>query len=872
MIFYIGFVVLTSTIEVWAISQEPSDIYGQGLPNQGYLDSFHPTQGRWLLSDERVSRELIQTTMALRLMKTEELLMARKGYLELLHPEDSHAPYRPYPLEIRDIFTNGTHRIFQIEHLLNQLERGTTRLDEQRIQNRRTVFKQLTFLAVTLSQIDRLLFFLSDDLFQDNPSFEQMVQERVKKEPSYTTYWGGTSKSSSSRGKRVRRELEGHFREKLKVSELMENILAQRTVLLNRYPLLGVKIEDGCILYECVYEFLQGRLKLPDLKTSIDSSEMDFNDVHEIELQAIYQGQLETNFKTLSLNEHKLLEWVTPFFDRGIRKSLEGNFRFLQELCKEVYFWDYPTPYLVLALDQSNWKKLLQGDRFFWVDKEVFEQGKRELIALLEKEAEREQTRMQVLEYIGWGTSAVGLATFTVSLGTGALLAHTGRVALGKIITVMGRKVVNRALLASGASYILRRGYAFINQRRYAQLVEDLYTGTVGQNIHHFYQDYQLILKSNYREVIYGVAMIVLCGKGALLKLVRRLFQPVALVGRGAILVSRKGLNFFRAQIQAAKNSLLATLPFFRRLISRTEMLLTPSGQLQRMRMKLTDLAGRNAMKAGTSVRAIREGILSNSLIHKGLEKIMGAYSVFGDSIFIRRQMIVEFLTVISSEILVRGDKIFEQLDYVMLNLMFSMGAIFKLSSQTYHHALKQTGTMTKQANIFPRRGESFSARKFFSNWGKISWGITPSLLWIGGISNGIHLLMESKNRSIDEKDVYRSLENLFYMVSIYSLFSPIRSQFVGQKIDPAIDRLYARGFPGVRNKILKRWTEDIKVPISIANNMVGVVTRSLILGRKDESNHSHYEPDNEDIMYLYREQNNRNIEYLFPEILVGVL
>ena len=311
-----------------------------GLPNDGYLDSFHSSRGPWPSSQHLPSKQLLQTVYALRLAKTESLLRARKGFLELLAPGDEHAPYAPVPQEVKDIFLNGEHRILQIAHLVRQLELdGVVRSAEERVANRQEVFITLSTMAIALSQMDRLVRFLDREIFVDNASYHEMLK-KLAIEHGKIGYWSGFPHKNYGKAHGI---LKKKLREQLKLPELIENILAQRSFLLNRYPLLGVKLKDeACELYQCLYQKLAKQLDLPDLNGRMSSRHIDFNQIKEVDLSQTYQGQAEQNLLLLSRHQEQALREVTPLFDQGIHIALQGNFLFLKKLNSQGLFLGPP--------------------------------------------------------------------------------------------------------------------------------------------------------------------------------------------------------------------------------------------------------------------------------------------------------------------------------------------------------------------------------------------------------------------------------------------------------------------------------------------------------------------------------------------------
>ena len=841
---------------------------GNGIPNRGYLDSSHSTIGDWHHDPHLGSRELLQTVYALRLIKTEELLRARKGYLELLAPGDEYAPHAPVPREVKNIFLNGDRKILQIEHLVRQLEEeGTVRPAPERIDNRKKVLTTLNVKAISLSQMDRLIRFLSREIFEDNPSYDRMLEELATKHktiisnPDWIVYKNYTKASKI---------LKQRLRKKFNISELLENILAQRTALLNQYPLLGAKITDdeNCELYQCLYRKLSTALHLPDLRVKMSSAHIDFATAEGIDLDATYQKQGERNLELLSQKKDVAYYFTAPIFDRGIRVALHGNFEFLKQLNSQRYFWDHRESYFLLALNEKNWQQLGNGRTFFWIHPEVFAKGEAELMALVKEQGDQQKLIARYLQYISWGL-----------IGAGAIVWPIGWAGVG--VTVITRTVSLTFLALSGVSDGLKAYLDHINHERYGVLAQQLYVADIKQGYYGVQKDYRLIAEQDYQEVAYAAGNFLLLSAGPLFKASQYLFRPIIKAGEKTLALSRERIVFLRGKISALKHSALAKFAYYRQLIRRSEQVLNTRRQAQH---NLSHLVSQNAKKSGMSVKAIKALITKNPLISKAWDKL----KLLSQSDFVRRELTVELLAAVMSEILVRQDKFIEEFPFALLNIVFALGVTFNIAKQTHYNALPKdalakTAKSKIKPPIWPDPGKPLVFKTFFRNWFKNSIQLSVPVMWVAGLLNGGLLLYQSliKGEEITQEDMTKAMETFFWMTILISGTSPPRSQWVGKRINPAIDRFYYR-YPRRHSKrdiekgIINapKWSQDMKIPVSMANNMIGVCSMSYILRiRGVQSNDITYGPPwplREEMAYIYHESNRENANYLFPVILTA--
>ena len=838
---------------------------GYGIPNEGYLDSFHSTLAPWNPDPAQGSKELLQTVYALRFLKTEELLRARKGYLELLPPGERLIPYSFVPSEVKNIFLHGPRKILQINHLVRQLDRGVIFTPpEKRIENRKKVFTALNTMAISLSQMDRLIRFLSTEIFEDNPSFEKMVQELAMTYPS-TSYWSGTRryKGSLTERRKARNILKQRLWNQFNISELLENILAQKTFLLNQYPLLGARLEDSedyCELYQCLYKALAQRLHLPNLKKKMSSAYINFTTAKEIDLNATYKKQAEKNLELLSQYKEEAFEEAAPLLDRAIRVAIKGNFEFLIQLNSHRFFKDNKSPYLLMALNEKNWESLLNRQNFFWVEQEVFKKGKEELMALVEVKGNREKLISRTLELISWGL--MGAAAVTWLTGWGGVAAM-----------MIARTVSHKLLLLSGVSYGLKAVFDYINHKRFAQLASQLYVANIERSYYGMQKDYRLIIGRDYREVAYTVGSFVLLGRGQILRPLKFLFRPVATAAHKTLALTSQRLEFLRKKVLDMKYSVLSKFSYYRQLIFRSKQILNKEKQTKE---GLSRLLNYNAEKLGIPVESIVKLIKGNSIIKEALDNL----KLIAKSDFIQREIIIKLMAALASEILIRQDKFIEEFPYVLFNMTATFAGTTITSTQTYRNALIKGVKGKKKLLIWPDHNEPFVSKEFFKNWGKSSTQLLPPIAWVAGLLNGGVLLHQAliKGEKITSEDMIKTMERFAWMV-IFTPLSPARSQLVGNRINPAIDRFYLR-YPkrrsprdtkkGLMNA--SKWSEDIKVPVSIGNSILGGLTYTSILRKRGiQSNETDYNSPfitKKDLTYIYHDLERENATYLFPVIL----
>ena len=693
-------------------------------------------------------------------------------------------------------------------------------------------------------------------MFENNPSLEKMAKKLALTYPRYNSW------PSQLPLKKARRAIKEKLWNQLNISELLENILAQKIFLLNQYPLLGTKIEDneyGCELYQCLYRTLAQHLPLEDLKRKMSSAHIDFTTAKKIDLETTYKAQAQQNLELLSQHKKEAYEKTAHLFDQGIKVALKGNFEFLTELNSQLFFENNKSPYLLIALNEKNWETLLNGENFFWMDREVFKKGKEELMALVEKEGDRQKLISKTLKLISWGL-----------MGAGGLAWLTG---WGGVATmIIGRSVAHKLLLLSGVSYGLKAVWDHINHDRFAQLAQSLYVANIERSYYRIQKDYRLIAERDYKEVAYVIGNFILLGRGQIFKPLQFLFRSVKTLSHKTLNLTNKKLEFFRKKVTAMKYSVLTKFSYYRRLIFRSEQILNE----KHLHQRLSHLMGQNAAKLAMTAKSIRNLVTNNFLFKKALGKL----NFIRESEFIQRELIVEFIAVLASEILLRKDRFLKEFPHVIFNMLFATGITFTIASQTYKNAILSHVPQSRPP-IWPHKGERFALKTMGKNWATNSLQLAPPIAWVSGLLSGGLLLHRAliEGKEIGEEDVMRTLETFFWMITLVSITSPPRSQWVGRRINPAIDELYLR-YPrrssnaGIEKAILNsvKWAEDIKVPASIGNNMIGSFSITYILQRRgiQSSEISYTSPfaSKKDLTYIYHESNEENANYLFPVIL----
>ena len=591
----------------------------------------------------------------------------------------------------------------------------------------------------------------------------------------------------------------------------------------------------------------------------MSSAHIDFTSAKKIDLETTYQAQAQQNLELLSQHKKEAYEKTAPLFDQGIKVALKGNFKFLTQLNSQLFFENNKSPYLLIALNEKNWETLLNGENFFWMDREVFKKGKEELMALVEKEGDQQKLISKTLKLISWGLiGAAGLAWLT---GWG-----------GVTTMIIGRSVAHKLLLLSGLSYGLKSVWDHINHKRFAQLAQNLYVANIEKSYYGIQKDYRLIVKEDYREVAYVVGNFMLLGGVQMLRPLQFLFHPVTTLTHKTLVLTNKKLEFFRKKVMSMKYSVLTKFAYYRQLIFRSEQILNG----RHLQQGLSQLLNYNAKKLGVSVQSILKLVTENPLIKKTLDNL----KLMTESDFIRREVTMKFVAGLASEILVRRDKFIEEFPHVLFNMTSIFMGSMVASTQTYRNALIKGVQGKNKLSIWPNSGEPFVFKEFLNNWTKNTIQLAVPVAWVSGLLNGGLLLHQGliQGEKITSKDMIKTMERFTWML-LYTPLSPIRSQWLGKRINPAIDRFYLR-YPKRRSRPdmqkglinVSKWAEDIKIPVSIGNNIMGNWLLSSILRiRGIQSSEKDYQLPSiskKDLTYIYHESNQENANYLFPIIL----
>ena len=345
----------------------------------------------------------------------------------------------------------------------------------------------------------------------------------------------------------------------------------------------------------------------------------------------------------------------------------------------------------------------------------------------------------------------------------------------------------------------------------------------------------------------------------------------MATAAHKTLALTSQRLEFLRKKVLTMKYSVLSKFSYYRQLIFRSKQILNKEKQIKE---GLSRLLNYNAEKLGISVESIVKLIKDNSIIKKSLDNL----KLIAESDFIQREVIIKLMAALTSEILVRQDKFIEEFPHVLFNMTAVFAGTTIASAQTYRNIKGVKGK--RKFLIWPNHNEPFVSKEFFTNWGKSSTQLLPPIAWMAGLLNGGLLLHQGliKGEKITSEDMMKAVETFAWMI-IFIPLAPVRSQLLGNRINPAIDRFYLR-YPkrrsprntkkGLMNA--SKWSEDIKVPVSIGNSMIGGLTFTSILRKRGiQSNETDYNSPlitKKDLTYIYHDLERENANYLFPVIL----
>lgn len=340
-------------------------IHGE-LPNGGWVDDRHNVvtgegiiaRDEYLLRDEngriieedRENKVVQKSLYLLRMYKTQNLLRARKALLEMVHPDSvsmvlKHQNNVPSSVEDRYLKNPKLYReagpqddgILDMNLLIRQVKDGSDTSRSQRIKDRNATFKSLSGIAITMMYLDKMIRWLTDEIWKNNTSFNSILDSRIERAEGTDLWYNpfdNTKMTYAEHQIKLIEELNTTFG----FGAYVERFLAARIRLFDMYPALGTEFEDKfetkikiegkkkhkleAPLYEIIYNRLRIRaleskvlgndefpFELPDLSVPLPSHHINFRSefipATDYETQLSEEGFTENSPFSIYLSQPK---------------------------------------------------------------------------------------------------------------------------------------------------------------------------------------------------------------------------------------------------------------------------------------------------------------------------------------------------------------------------------------------------------------------------------------------------------------------------------------------------------------------------------------------------------------------------------------
>lgn len=857
-----------------------------GTPDEGFVDSYHNLNSDEGFEHRRYSPELMKTFYLMRLYKTQNLLRARKGLLELVDPRLNTYMYQRVPNEVKNVFLANDREIESVKLLIDQIENTPTRMSHlERHNQRETLFRELNVVAVTLNFIDRITRFYLQDIWENNSTFDSIVEELATEERNNllaltVSYDRPNMPSLQAMKIRIKRSLQREYSEKFEIGAQVEQFLAQRTFLLNKYPILGVKVEDpethnDIEVNRLIYKEISKHIELPDLNAGMDTSYIDFREDNvEFMNMEILNGNMEEALPKIMVKDNgdytgeevNIYINTREVYDQALIIQLDGNYDFLKELTKHRNVRN-KAPYYLMALNPKNWDAIQMS--FPWFDNRLVEQAKEEAIAVIEHDNRWRNRIATVLQWASVGLTVVSAILYVTGIG-------------GIISFALASTVARIGMFTAGAAYATKVALDNLNHSQFASLAENLYVATIDSSDYNLQTDSRVMADRSYTELILVVVFSMLIFRGVInagFGLAQKgLMRGASAIRQGAVAIAPEQIRMLENFLAMMGRSALGGLKIIASTISNGMRILNQSAH--GVRNWLSRVANRTGKTPSQLKAAVEEKSLMQTL--RDNPSFLPTLS---------RETYVEFLAAMTGEVMARKERFFTEWGDVLFNTTFAMLVTFNIAYNSLRAVNASDDVLRATANRPTHiwntinggnRGEILAAlRNSTIDLAKPVALVTSSMIlakmtydYISAEMNGEEITME---------ETMQTLEMGAWMIGLISVTSPIRSQYVVSRINPNIidryrrneqirSRAFQRSLRGGRSldAELENLAEPALLPFSVGNNVLGVFTLATVLRMRGIQGHGSGAAlgHGSDTVYIYDESNENSASFLFPVIL----
>lgn len=749
-----------------------------GLPNEGFLDSFHDAK-----TNRGQDREF--AFYALRNIAVMKLLKTRRALSEILGTE-SEIRYlnEKYGHEDRAFEVPGSvkklyqekNEILEISEDINWLEEDHGEVNWQQLDD---VTSGLVALSVQVVRYDNLLKYVRTDMWKEYFS-DPLARKHLRKK----------------------------YYDRHGVGEVELFLQGQRDGLLYRYHFLAQE-EKKIPLYKRIYDLLEKEYDFPSAKMvqsqkngqKVFRQELKNIDVinHPVELPTQFEDALNFSIKdnlSYPLAKNKVMDAVTPLVKKALALALKENYEALDKLATPVNYEDDKDVFHYLGLNESLWN---EAEKYYaHLNKKHVDFNKAYLqhYTFMNDSNLRKETLKRVGVQIG-----IALAVVSAMFTGGSSLAAGGAVAGGT-----GAAAGTAASLATAASWtgaastvllLTQSTYSYLDAKKHSELTKNLFLGSKDLSSLEESKYYAQIERSEFRNILLTLILV-----GTSTATIRALSTGRKIIVQGFkefVPVTSKEFQVIQKFLQNSKAQLSLYGQLGKLLIrNNAQALMRLTGTTQKV-AQLEDLIAKGARVAGISVNRAKE-ILSTI---PQMQKIMGWYTAkkVADPLFMNkllRGIVIDLAMHISAEYMVRGENFWNELDYVAINGLVGLIIIMHLTVKTTvsvsEPKLMFNVLLDKRGGFFAQGLSSAQRMSVLKETFRLFYTPAKELAMVAGttsfvVSGVVETMEHYKDPS--QEDAQKRLERVI-MTSIYyaifnGLISNVGTQFMNSWLEPKV-------------------------------------------------------------------------------------
>lgn len=843
-----------------------------GLPNDGYLDNFHDSK---LIKGATKEVQMEYSFYALRNLSVLKLLKSRKALKEIIGSESilqemGHA-YRvknlsfDVPKEVKDLY-QGKHEIIEISEDISWLGGE----DQQKLQSfdgsfslekRINLMTGLVALSIQLIKYDGLIKYVREDIWPK--AFPDKV---------------------------ARKFLKKKYKENYHLAQLENQLIGQRDGILLKYHILGTE-EKKIPLYKRIYKYLEERHEFPSADIRLTPELPIFVDGQDVKLPTNLEDLISSKMIEVMQDQNKsrLYKEIDPMIEKSLIILLKNNTEALRKLTAPVHYSDDEDIFMYLSLSESLWAetKKYYSHLAEYIN---FDQGNIHAYSLRYDSELLKSTLKKVAIEVG-----VALTIISAIFTGGSTLFAGGAAAGGVGASATAATLATAASLTGGASGALLLGqsiYSYAQARQYSEYAQNFFYGSADLASLDEVKGMAKIEESEFRSMIFS--LILVGAPTAAIRVLSKTQNVIVIGGRRLVFLRPEMFTKLEEIIKASKDKFVQLGQLGNALLrSNLNTLIKATGQTTRV-AELEVMIARAAEYTGMTVAKAKEIIKSTPQV----QHLMNWYSgkIAANPLFMVqmvREIGVELVVQMASEIIVRGDAFWDEFPYVIANMLISVGLITALVSKSTASAGnskmmfdvlldKRSGFFAKGISSAQKAEALKESFKIFYKTGKdlAVTGFGVSMVMSGGVET-VQYLKEPGKEEVLERFKRVLGTSLFYGLFM-GVSSNLRSQAINGWLEPSLASKMgkkAMAKAGVLDPSVEqimnaaktsREQNTLMTGISFSNNLFGTFTSSWMLHETGLQTPEKVESTFEETLkgiYMRFDTHNNNAEYLFDFI-----